>query len=699
MESVMLRKVGQVYRTSVPCAPQQLRRSPFAHPKLNVAIAQIPGLQLFPPQHGVADAARPGRLVSPLGNVGAQFVEVWIKQRGDEVMSLEHELYLGDLLRSLRFPKLDVFVFLERGEEVVPEGMVEVPYGKRPSPLQVLPPDASWVAAGRVKNAVMNDHLVDYLELNRVYAPTDAPDRRKRKRRLSLDGFTRFVMDRGNQFEARIAEELRARYPGDFVEVGSSIDARSCDAFLRTLREMKRGTAFIYQPVLWNHRNRTLGCADLIVRSDRLAELFGEAAAQLLHDTDLSAGCVFSATHHYRVIDVKSSLLDLTRDTVTLCNQGWFRYYKTQVLVYHLALADMQGHTPAHAYIWGRDPHARDARRFAVVDYEGADASYHQVLEDALRWLRDVSNNAHWTHSPPSDPRLLPNMGCSINGAFQPVKVHLAQTNAEITQLWQVGVQHRNRAVSQGVWRLDDPRLSSALLGITHPKNARIVDRMIEGVRNPDAPVVAFAPGTKVDLPKHGVRRVYLDIETVNGTLYGCGVSSNLVFMVGIGWEGEDGAWQHRCLVADALSSEEEARLLGEMLEVVGSANDQVEVCHWGLFERVTLLPKLQALGLRHGHLRFHDLCQWMVDHEVVVRGALDFGLKTVGRAMRANGLTDLSWPPATVDGLEAMHHAWEHYTNNALRDNALRDIAAYNETDCRMMLEVHRVLEKYITL
>ena len=81
------------------------------------------------------------------------------------------------------------------------------------------------------------------------------------------------------------------------------------------------------------------------------------------------------------------------------------------------------------------------------------------------------------------------------------------------------------------------------------------------------------------------------------------------------------------------------------------------------------------------------------------MRGALNFGLKAFARAMHSHGLIETSWGNTKVDGLGAMTGAWRCDNEARVRSTRLMDIglmqeiAAYNEVDCRVMMEVLREL------
>ena len=93
---------------------------------------------------------------------------------------------------------------------------------------------------------------------------------------------------------------------------------------------------------------------------------------------------------------------------------------------------------------------------------------------------------------------------------------------------------------------------------------------------------------------------------------------------------------------------------------------------------------------------RLFDFLNLVVRKEpVVVRGALGFGLKAIGKAMHAQGLIGTSWADGPTDGLGAMVGAWSAAAEARRGGVALgqvelmRAIERYNEVDCRVMAEV----------
>ena len=79
----------------------------------------------------------------------------------------------------------------------------------------------------------------------------------------------------------------------------------------------------------------------------------------------------------------------------------------------------------------------------------------------------------------------------------------------------------------------------------------------------------------------------------------------------------------------------------------------------------------------------------------VFVCGAHDLGLKSVAKALHAEGLIETSWGDSKVDGQGAMVGAWRcdaeaRQKGICLIDTGLMaEIQEYNEVDCRVMQEI----------
>ena len=94
--------------------------------------------------------------------------------------------------------------------------------------------------------------------------------------------------------------------------------------------------------------------------------------------------------------------------------------------------------------------------------------------------------------------------------------------------------------------------------------------------------------------------------------------------------------------------------------------------------------------------LPWYDLLRDVIQAEpVVVKGAFSFSLKSIARSMRANGLIATDWGDGLADGAGAMAGAWNAAVEAKRRGvvlgdtDTMREVARYNEVDCRVMAEI----------
>ena len=127
----------------------------------------------------------------------------------------------------------------------------------------------------------------------------------------------------------------------------------------------------------------------------------------------------------------------------------------------------------------------------------------------------------------------------------------------------------------------------------------------------------------------------------------------------------------------------------------------EVRLIHWSPAEQSNFERAYDNARSRHPDrewpaLPWYDLLKDVVQSEpVVVRGSFSFSLKSIARAMRAQGMIATDWGEGLADGAGAMAGAWNAAVEAKRRGVALgdtetmREIARYNEVDCRVMAEI----------
>ncbi len=605
-----------------------------------------------------------------------------------------------------------------------------------------------WVSAGRTRNWVLNDPLVDWLQRygkTRDYLPkSELPGYRK-----DLD-FIQFIFEKGRQFKAGILRLLEKQYEVATVARGHE-DIRSLDKARDTFEAMRQGVPIIYQPVLWDAQDLTYGSPDFLLRSDVLHRLFPTNLSE--EDAQTIAPDLGDNPWHYRVVDVKFTTLSLNAAGDELANGGSATAYKAQLYVYNRMLGRLQGYEPPASYLLGRGWHFKSKG----VDYRGDSAldrlapipqggtitnkvPIAHAVEQALAWVRRVRTEGRdWQLLPtPSVPELYPNVGGvdddmmldsgpvdlegddedALSGRWENVKKWLAHELKELTLLWQVGVAKRIDAHSRGIYRWDDPRLTPFDVNIRGEKQAPVLQMLLDVNRNDGPPVLPRRIDETRDawFSDRGLE-FYVDFEfcsDLNDDFSNLPRKGGqpLIFMIGCGHL-ENGRWHFKSLVADTLSQTEESRIIREWFDHMAQVRNRLDpgnaaprIFHWFAAEITALKTAYNSAWNRHSQpsdwpdLGWYDFLQNVMRREpVVVRGALGFGLKAIANAMHARCLIETDWSDSPLDGLGAMVGAWrcdEKARRNGVSmtaDPFMDEIARYNEVDCKVMMEIVRYL------
>ena len=580
---------------------------------------------------------------------------------------------------------------------------------------------SDWVSASAIRNHVLGHPLLDWLDR---YGEANGFERDTVDDRTD---FVRFVMRKGQDFERAVVEHLTVLGVGEMrrimAEDASSEDRRSNDAVEATLAAMSERVPIVAQGALRDAGSRTFGFPDLLVRSDVLARLFPGA----LSAASAPAPSLGLDDCHYVVVDIKFTTLRLAAGG-GLDNSESNLAYKAQLFVYNRALAALQGHLPATAFLLGRGWRQTKNRvtsrvgncmdRLAPVgqsDVIQGESLQHRV-DTAAAWVRRLRCDGHeWSPLPtPTVPELRPNAKGDAAPWAGAVKQIVAEGH-DLTRLWQVGVGKRDAANAAGLTRWTDPAVTPAAVGVKGQTYAPLLQALLDVNRGSGPDVQpARITATREQWAEPADVEFYVDYETVSDLDDDFGAipergGQPMIFMIGCGHL-EDGEWRFECFVADDLSEASEATVIddwfGHMAAVQArfGSHSTPRVFHWSAHEQSSLETAYNSAvnrqPARAGHWPrpewFDFLSRVVKEVPVVVRGAHGFGLKAVANALHALGRVDVSWDTGPTDGLGAMVGAWscQHQIDTGTAErlddlDLMQEIRAYNEIDCKAMMAI----------
>ena len=92
--------------------------------------------------------------------------------------------------------------------------------------------------------------------------------------------------------------------------------------------------------------------------------------------------------------------------------------------------------------------------------------------------------------------------------------------------------------------------------------------------------------------------------------------------------------------------------------------------------------------------LFFYDLYKLFYDNNIVIKGSLNFSLKSIAKSMYKNNMIKSNWNTSNScsNGLNAMLYAYKLYERLNIvtqKEPIMKDIIEYNKIDCKVLWEI----------
>lgn len=572
------------------------------------------------------------------------------------------------------------------------------------------------VSASETRNWALQDPLLDWL---RIMLPDVSPG-----------DFVQHLMSQGNQFEKLVLEKLMIMFPdsvkqvvphdvadslrGDANRDDENIKTRIIDLAQQTKAYMVDGVRVIYQGCVYSKTHNVYGLTDFLIRSDCVNTVFGS----LMDSEDARhRGAGMTDKYHYVIFDTKWSSIGLLTDGVHLNNNRQSVVYKYQLAIYSMCLNEMVKSRIRVAFIVGRKyQYVQHGERRVVdncfetaarIDFNGDDKHFLKEALQAVNWIRQVHTyGTDWSLYPsPTRTELYPNMKNSHDDPYHDVKVDIASRLREITSVWYCGYEARQACFDKGIYSWDDPRCCAESMAMSGRKVSPVVDAILTVNRSTNDDGVLPSVGGVSASKLHWLdadEKAFIDFEFDAGCVsedFQTFPRSRLGTMVyTIGVYSKNG---YRNFMVSSITREEEHRIFGEMCVYLRelSGGRKLVLYHWGTAEpaRVKNLPTEMLNELRS--YTWIDMLSQIRSIPIVVRGALSFGLKPFATALKGAGHIQSGWttlPGGALDTITKIHHfnslAVAHNTPiSQIPGSQL--IVDYNETDCRVLSEIHEWL------
>jgi hypothetical protein len=579
------------------------------------------------------------------------------------------------------------------------------------------------VSASSTRNYFLNDPIIDWMKEYNIKSINDLPSAKGNTesdvKYVIDDPFTKFIMEQGCQFEEKVIDIIKQKHK--VIKVAESYQSRNKELFEKTIQLMKEGADIIYQGILHDYDNKTYGAPDLMIRNDYINKFIGY---NVYNETFGSPK--LNTKWHYVIVDIKHSQINLTADRIHILNSDSIPAYKGQLLVYTNALNSIQGTNIKKAFILGKKYTYciqkntyyihEFMNKLGTIDYSGFDKDYTDKLIKAIEWIQSVRTDGHnWKLLPlPTKEELFPNMKNDKDGMYGKIKKSLAEEIHEITSVYYCGIKNRKEAFKNGIFGWNDDNCTSKTLGFNDGKIAERVDAILK--INRQNINILLPKNIKCNEPqwrnrKENEMEFYLDYETMNsnfGTIhvdkFGVDYEDfNIIFMIGVGYE-KNNQWEFKSFIAKKNDKQSEKEILDSFWSFI---NDKLKetgktvpiFVHWSQAERTSYDKSRE----RHPYLPQKEmvhLYQVFLNEPICVKGALNYSLKSIAKALFENKIISTIWDTSSTcaNGLNAMLLAYKVYNkqgSNPVEDFTMKEIEKYNEIDCKCLWEIINYLRK----
>ena len=565
--------------------------------------------------------------------------------------------------------------------------------------------EKKYITPSMLYNSLNNDHLIDFLsKKSKVLVKNNINNNNN-------NNYNTYIQKKGIEFENLIVKYINDNIT-PVIHVSDRITEESLE---KTKQYILEGKPIIHSAPLRNDENQTQGIADLIVRSDYINKLVEN---QILTDDEIKIKAFnLLGNYHYIVVDIKFSTIPLRKNGIHLMNTGSYSFYKSQCYIYTTALGKIQGYQPQYAFILGRRSknsllgiNYNSLSTLGKISYDTVDLISIQNTNEAIKWITELDNNyQNWTCFPPSNDKLYPNMNITSK-IYQEDKEKIAKQLKEITLIWNVGLKHRNIALTKGIKSYKDINCNTKNLGI-NGKKEKIINHIIEINKQDKDLIRPKNINYNITKWRDDSNEIFLDFETIGDIFTDFSELPyqppiNLIFMIGIGYKDNNQEFNYKSFIAQELTIDGEFEIMNEFIEFYKNLNNP-RITYWSAdkniwekaeerqFENINNSVKKNIISDNWNIIsEWFNMTQMFHDVPIVIKDCYKFGLKEIVEVMNKHNFIKIQNNSECKNGMTAMVEAYNYYKDTQNKE-IINNIEKYNKFDVEVLYKIINYLRK----
>ena len=452
----------------------------------------------------------------------------------------------------------------------------------------------------------------------------------------------------------------------------------------------------ISKPTLYNKKLNVFVKPDLIFHRDIFKHYFPEIQKDL---------------PEYIIIDIIYKNIHFNADKSDILNSGSIYYHKCKMYVAYSSLG-LKG----QGYFFGKEYRHKDIilPKREYIGYFPLNEDLKMTVEDAINWLiRLKENYDKWLIYPkPSIKELYPNMNRKT-GEWLDEKTTLAHLIKEITMVWNISYNKRCLLHDKGITEWDDPVLLSNVYPYKVRDNHReyVQNKMIN--INSQQEILIEPRKIKnydfLNIIKNQDNSIILDIESVvdfeeKESYFTDEKYSEIPKICIIGTILNKDEYIFKDFTIRFLNNVEERKIICYWIQFLkNNFTGPIKVYHWGNAEKVYLKYMKQTYPeFEFPEFEMIDLLSYFKAEPITIKGCFGYGLKEIVKQLYSLNLIQNQWLDDTT-GLDAMveikkiSELAKEKNIPLKRFEGIKKIVYYNYMDCRVIVDILKMLEKMI--
>ena len=543
-----------------------------------------------------------------------------------------------------------------------------------------------------LRNYINNDPICDYFEFQ-----------------SNMNNSYNFEKDVNNYFN-KYVNKVSSDYINDFFdniikksrEYFSDLIFNKYNNIDQTIKKIYENYPLIINPLLISDKYKLIVKCDILIKKNLFVKIFPN-----INNVSLN----LIKNNEYIIINIVPEILTFKSDHREICNTYNVFYNKCGLYAFNSALKKYIKRNNFY-FLLGKDYKYENKilnkrENIGLVIF---DDIYKNKIIKSIEWLDKLKKNNLRIESNERCIELYPNMNNKQSG-WETEKKKIAEKIKEITLIWRISYEDRNKLINIGIKTWDNPYLLNNLYELKYSTTRDIQEKIIHMNKHKNLIIEPRNISREFkDVLKCDDIEFILDIESVlnleaKGSYFNNDSIKDLPNICIIGLiilNNNNSKYLFKDFTIDDLSIKSEKQNILNWLSFI-SKYDNIKIYHWGHAEKSYLENIHKRFpDIKLPRMKLIDLLHFFRQEPIIIKDCFNFSLKTIGKNMYKHGLIKSTWSD-TDNGLDAMIKFKEICLKKdknipLKRYNEISEIIEYNKMDCVILKEILEYLRyKYL--